>query len=36
VLVLRFEAETASALARIQQALGAAIRAVKPTVTLPF
>ena len=36
VLVLRFEAETASALARIQQALGAAIRAVKPTATLPF
>jgi phosphomannomutase/phosphoglucomutase len=36
VLVLRFEAETPAALARIQQALGAAIRAVKPAVTLPF
>jgi phosphomannomutase/phosphoglucomutase len=36
VLVLRFEAETPAALTRIQQALGAAIRAVKPAVTLPF
>ena len=36
VLVLRFEAETQAALARIQQALGAAIRAVKPDATLPF
>jgi phosphomannomutase/phosphoglucomutase len=36
VLVLRFEAETESALTRIQQALGAAIRAVKADVVLPF
>ncbi len=36
VLVLRFEAETEAALARIQQALGAAIRAVKADVVLPF
>jgi phosphomannomutase/phosphoglucomutase len=36
VLVLRFEAETQAALARIQHALGAAIRAVKPDAVLPF
>jgi phosphomannomutase/phosphoglucomutase len=36
VLVLRFEAETQAALARIQAALGAALRAVKPDVVLPF
>ncbi len=36
VLVLRFEAETDAALARIQQAVGAAIRAVKPDAALPF
>jgi phosphomannomutase/phosphoglucomutase len=36
VLVLRFEAETDAALARIQQALGAAIRTVKPDAMLPF
>ncbi len=36
VLVLRFEAETDEALARIQQAVGRAIRAVKPDAQLPF
>ncbi len=36
VLVLRFEAETDVALQRIQQAVGAAIRAVKPDAALPF
>ncbi len=36
VLVLRFEAETDAALVRIQQAVGAAIRAVKPDAALPF
>ena len=36
VLVLRFEAEDADALHRIQQSLGAAIRAVRPDATLPF
>lgn len=36
VLVLRFEAETQAALARIQHALGEAIRAVKPDAVLPF
>jgi phosphomannomutase/phosphoglucomutase len=36
VLVLRFEAENAIALKRIQQALGRAILAVKPDVKLPF
>ncbi len=36
VLVLRFEAETDAALSRIQQAIGAAIRAVKPDAALPF
>ncbi len=36
VLVLRFEAETDAALARIQQAVGTAIRAVKPDAALPF
>jgi phosphomannomutase/phosphoglucomutase len=36
VLVLRFEAETDTALARIQQSVGAAIRAVKPDAVLPF
>ena len=36
VLVLRFEAENAIALKRIQQALGRAILAVKPDTTLPF
>ncbi len=36
VLVLRFEAETAAALARIQQSIGAAIRAIKPEAVLPF
>jgi phosphomannomutase/phosphoglucomutase len=36
VLVLRFEAETPEALARIQQAVGAAILAIKPDAHLPF
>jgi phosphomannomutase/phosphoglucomutase len=36
VLVLRFEAEDAGALHRIQQSLGAAIRAVRPDAALPF
>ena len=36
VLVLRFEAENESALSRIQQSLGAAIRSVKPAAELPF
>lgn len=36
VLVLRFEAETQAALVRIQHALGAAIRTVKPDAVLPF
>ncbi len=36
VLVLRFEAETDAALSRIQQAIGQAIRAVKPDAVLPF
>ena len=36
VLVLRFEAETTAGLHRIQQALGAAICAVKPDAVLPF
>ena len=36
VLVLRFEAENAIALKRIQQALGRAILAVKPDVKLPY
>jgi phosphomannomutase/phosphoglucomutase len=36
VLVLRFEAEDADALHRIQQSLGAAIRAVRPNAMLPF
>ena len=36
VLVLRFEAEDADALHRIQQSLGAAIRAVRPDAVLPF
>ena len=36
VLVLRFEAEDTDALHRIQQSLGAAIRAVRPDAVLPF
>ena len=36
VLVLRFEAENAIALKRIQQAMGQAILAVKPDAVLPF
>ena len=36
VLVLRFEAENESALSRIQQSLGSAIRSVKPAAELPF
>ncbi len=36
VLVLRFEAETEAALSRIQQAIGQAIRTVKPDAVLPF
>jgi phosphomannomutase/phosphoglucomutase len=36
VLVLRFEAEDTDALHRIQQSLGAAIRAVRPDALLPF
>ncbi len=36
VLVLRFEAETDAALARIQQAVGQAIRREKPDAVLPF
>ncbi len=36
VLVLRFEAEDAAALARIQQAVGDAILRIKPDAALPF
>jgi len=36
VLVLRFEAETVEALTRIQGAMAAALRAVKPDAVLPF
>lgn len=36
VIVMRFEAETDAALGRIQQALKAAILAVKPDAALPF
>jgi phosphomannomutase/phosphoglucomutase len=36
VLVLRFEAEDAEALHRIQQSLGTAIRAIRPDAVLPF
>lgn len=36
VLVLRFEAENETALSRIQQSLGKAIRQVKPDAELPF
>ena len=36
VLVLRFEAENESALSRIQQSLGSAIRSVKSAAELPF
>jgi phosphomannomutase/phosphoglucomutase len=36
VIVLRFEADTGEALARIQQSLKQAILAVKPDARLPF
>jgi hypothetical protein len=36
VLVLRFEADTPAALARIQQSIRAALLAVRPGLVVPF